>query len=338
MGDLVHCFPVVSYLREKFPEGEIDWVVEAPFAPLVEAHPWVDRVYRVETKKWRKAPSKTSTWKEVGTFRKELRKKQYDVVFDLQGNTKSGLFTFCARGKEKAGFSWRGVAEWPNGLFTGKKYLPPKGKNIREDYLSIVQAFFGDNGSHRQSPVALKVSPEEKKRIDEVFANTKGPVVLVSPGSVWPNKCLPLPLLQEVLEKMGEQTFFLFAWGNEKERVVAAELEKVFAKRAKLLPRFSLPALQQVMERCERVVAMDSLPLHLAATTNTPTSSFFGPSLASKYAPIGKEHTAFQGECPYGMVFDKRCPKLRTCPTGACMEKSALISLRGPEVEVFLDK
>jgi len=67
------------------------------------------------------------------------------------------------------------------------------------------------------------------------------------------------------------------------------------------------------------VIAMDSLPLHLAGTTNTKTFSFFGPSSSAKFMPMGEQHHAFQGSCPYGKVIQRRCPIIRTCKTGACL-------------------
>jgi heptosyltransferase-1 len=73
------------------------------------------------------------------------------------------------------------------------------------------------------------------------------------------------------------------------------------------------------MDSVDLVVAMDSLPLHLAGTTKVKTFSVFGASLASKFKPAGKKHLTLQGHCPYGRVFEKRCPILRTCPTGACI-------------------
>jgi heptosyltransferase-1 len=65
---------------------------------------------------------------------------------------------------------------------------------------------------------------------------------------------------------------------------------------------------------------MDSATLHLCGTTSTPSFSLFGPSSASIYKPLGEHHVAFQGSCPYGRTFVKRCPILRTCKTGACMK------------------
>jgi heptosyltransferase-1 len=72
------------------------------------------------------------------------------------------------------------------------------------------------------------------------------------------------------------------------------------------------------MKGMDLVISMDSLPLHLAGSLNIPTFGVFGPSSAQKYNP--SPSPAFQAACPYNEVFMKRCPKLRTCPTGACLK------------------
>lgn len=88
-----------------------------------------------------------------------------------------------------------------------------------------------------------------------------------------------------------------------------------------LVDRLSPEALQYLFRRMDAVVSMDSFPLHLAGTTETPVFSLFGPSHGFKYAPRGVNKTFIQGPCPYNEKFIKRCPKLRTCKTGDCIKK-----------------
>ena len=88
-----------------------------------------------------------------------------------------------------------------------------------------------------------------------------------------------------------------------------------------LLAKMRLPLWQQFMARMDGVLSVDSSALHLAATVNVPSFSVFGPSRASLYQPVGKNHHSFQALCPYGKSFDKRCPILRSCSTGACLKE-----------------
>lgn len=324
LGDIVHAYPVVDYLRKKFPSAQIDWVVETPFADLVKSHPSVDHVLTVTTKAWRQKLFNKNTLQSIRAFRKQLRKESYDVVFDLQGNIKSGLIVSQARSPTKVGFAKDSVPEWPNMLFTNHRINPSVRDNIRQDYLSLVTAFFKDPLPTESGKVKLKISSEQQAALDAVMkknAAFEGPTVMVCSGSAWRNKQLTTETLTAFLSFL--QSFlgcnFLFAWGSPDEKRVAEELQASFADRSYVVDKMSLSMLQNLMDMSDLVVAMDSLPLHLAGTTKTPSFSVFGASSASKYKPLGIKHYAYQGSCPYGRSFVKRCPILRTCPTGACI-------------------
>ena len=327
LGDIIHAFPVLEYVKQCQPHCQIDWVVEHSFAELVRAHPLIHRVVSVQTRKWRSQFFYRSSWKEMASVQRELREASYDLVLDLQGNIKSGIITVLAKSSVKVGFGYASISEWPNLLATNKKYSPPPGGNIREDYLFLAQKAMGDvSQSVERKGVQLTVSSQEKIKLESIVDQLKeisALKVLVCAGSNWPNKQLSRHTLQDFLDVFSRHlhAHFLLIWGNEDEKRLVEEIAAHFPQESVVMDRLSLPILQNVMRHVDLVLAMDSLPLHLAGITSTPTYSIFGPSLAKKYKPMGKEHVAFQGKCPYGKTFDKRCNMLRTCKTGACMKQ-----------------
>lgn len=326
LGDIIHTFPVLQYLKQSYPDAKIDWVVEQPFAELVQAHPFVNRVLRVQTKKWRSQSFKKATWQELAALRRELRQCPYDVVLDLQGNTKSSLVTASAKSRLKVGFGKTSVTEWPNLLATTQRYNPPPNRNIREDYLFLAQSAFGDFSPIQDAGVNLIVSAQDKERLKPLVEQCQkitGLKILVCPGSIWANKQLSADTLQSFLKCILKQypAHFFFIWGSQEEKKIAEELSAHLPQNSSVIERLPLPSLQNLMAQMDLVMAMDSLPLHLAGTTATPTYSVFGASAAHKYKPVGEQHEAFQGTCPYGKSFKKRCDLLRTCKTGACIKQ-----------------
>ena len=326
LGDIIHAFPVLHYIKQCYPQTEVDWVVEQPFAELVEAHPLVNRVIRIQTKKWRSQYLSKATWQEAVHFRRELRKSFYHIILDLQGNVKSGLVTASAKSSLKVGFGYSSVPEWPNILATHRHCNPPKGNNIREDYLFIAQSAFGNFTPIVETGVQLKLTSQEEIQLTPILERCQkinGLKVLVCPGSNWPNKQLTKETLQSFLQCFSRKlnVHFLFLWGHQAEKTFAEELAASIPHQSSVINRLPLPALQNLMVHVDLVLAMDSLPLHLAGTTSTPSYSVFGASSAHKYKPTGDHHKAFQGSCPYGKHFEKRCDLLRTCQTGACMKQ-----------------
>lgn len=314
IGDVIQTFPVLDYLKQKYPEALIDWIVEKNSVDLVAAHPYVHRVIAIDTKKWRKKLFDRSTWKEIKAVRKNLTLNHYDLLFDLQGNSKSALFTFWANAKTKVGYGFKTLPEKLNGLVTNCRFNGPREINVRLHYLHLVQSYFKD---FREVP---NTSANHK--------NLRPGTLMVCFGSKWKNKQLPQKTLEQLLEliqgKFGLS--FLFVFGNAEEKKVAEALHAQFQKST-IIGNLSLVQLQKMMEEVNIVLSMDSATLHLCGMTSTPSFSVFGPSSANAYKPLGAQHTAFQGSCPYGKTFVKRCPILRTCETGACLRDLTAESL-----------
>jgi ADP-heptose:LPS heptosyltransferase len=83
LGDIVHAFTALNYLKTKFPNALVDWVVEKQFAELVRAHPLVNQTLCIETKKWRKGWLKNETLAEMKAFRYQVRATAYDASLRL---------------------------------------------------------------------------------------------------------------------------------------------------------------------------------------------------------------------------------------------------------------
>ncbi|MBN9378366.1 MAG: lipopolysaccharide heptosyltransferase I [Chlamydiales bacterium 38-26] len=324
LGDIIHAFPLVDFLHQEFPGVLIDWVVEKNFSEIVHAHPFIHRVIEIDTKGWRKGIGQPTTWKAMKNFRREMQAETYEVVFDLQGNTKSAIPTYLSRSQHKVGFGLKTIHEWPNVLFTNHRYNPPLNLNVREENLYLAQQYFQRNTQVENEKVTLKLNQEQLAvchHIKEQLRKASGKKILVCAGSAWKNKKLSSDALEFFLRKVSgvfSVSFFL-AWGSKEEFLEAQKLQEVLGENACVLDKLSLPVLQNVMTEMDVVIAMDSLPLHLAGTSGTPTFSVFGASSASKYNPKGEKNIALQGECPYGRVFERRCPILRTCQTGLCI-------------------
>ncbi len=324
IGDVIQTFPVLEYLRRRFPHARIDWAVEKGCERLLSSHPFLDQVHCLDTQSWRKRPFDPETWRQVRAFQRELVKETYDLLFDLQGNSKSGCVTALAKARCKVGFGWKSVAEKPNLLATRQRIEVPKKLNVYQRYLQLVQMHFGDIEPFAANGVELHITAEEKERLERILSQpqlTQRPRLMIAFGSKWRNKQLDEGTLKQFIVLLAKQAdpSFLFIFGNAEEKRLADELADLAEGRGLAVGDLSLPLWQALMSRMEGVIAMDSAALHLCSTVKTPTFSLFGPSSAEIYKPCGDRHHAFQGTCPYRRPFDRRCPLLRTCPTGACL-------------------
>lgn len=324
IGDVIQSLHLIDYLQKRFPHCLIDWVVEEGIAPLLEAHPQIDRVFRVNTRLWR-----TSLFRHrhaIESFCRQLHKTTYDALFDLQGNTKSGLVTLVAKAQKKVGYSWGCLPEKSNFFATNVHISVDNTQNVRTYYLQLLKKYFGDEEEEEKfPPLHLKLSREEESRLTH-FSHlaVQRPRLMICFGSNWRNKQLPEdtwePFLKLINDKFSPHFFFIY--GSEKEKRVATHFQQLFSFNSHAIGEMSLALWQRFMFQMEAVIALDSSALHLCATTTTPSFGLFGPSSASAYKPLGENHHAFQGACPYGNRFTKRCSILRTCKTGACLREA----------------
>jgi len=322
LGDIIQAFPTLFFLRERFPSAQIDWVVEERFADIVKSVPMISRVICMNSHRWRKSLANRKTWREISSFTRQLREADYDVAFDLQSNCKSSLVLWRVRAKTKVGFGLKTAHEFPNVLFTDKRFDPPPGLNIRDDYLFLARRYFNDEQPLKNVDLEMTVDEDSLAKNEALLSSlpTK-PRIMICAGSAWANKQLTPETLQLFMKHIQNElnASFLFIWGSQAEKEAALRLQSSFPDHAWIVDRLSLPALQSLMRQVDLIISMDSLPLHLAGLTRTPTFSLFGASLSSKYKPTGAQHFSFQGSCPFGRTFVKRCPILRTCSTGACI-------------------
>jgi heptosyltransferase I len=327
LGDVVQTFPVVEYLKSRQHVDHIGWVVEKKASSLVHANPLVDTVIEIDTSSLRSLFPRFEMLRECHRQRAGIRQSRWDVVFDLQANIKSGYATWCARSPIKVGYGRHSAAEWPNILATSERADPPLGLSIREEYLYIVQHHFHDTAPFESGAVELRLSETQERALAAETSRwpASAPVWFISVGSTWPNKMCRTQSLLDLLRlcTCKYSPYFVFIAGNGEELREVGTLAQEFSSISHVLYRPDLPLLQRAMNHASAVLAVDSIILHLAATTKTPTFGFFGPSSAMKYAPRGSRHGFFQSSCPSNTAFEKRCPLLRTCQTGQCLKGAA---------------
>lgn len=307
LGDIIQAFPVVSFLKELYPTSTVDWVCEERNKDLLQAHPFVDHIHLIPDKK---------KSRQLKSFIKKLRKNRYDLLFDLQGNCKSALITFCSKADKKIGLGKKSVKEWPNLLVTTDRFEVDKRENIQHQYLSLATRYFNKKYSFSTS-IKLN-SNKEEPFLSSIREKKK---LLVSFGSNWENKRLKRETLIRFLHLVEEKLSFapILTWGSDAEKKEALDIKESLS-HAHIIDRMPFPNLYQLMGQVDYLFAVDSSLLHLCGLTSTPTFTVFGPTEGKVFMPFGEKHGFFQGKCPYEVSFIKQCPYLRSCKTGACLK------------------
>ena len=95
----------------------------------------------------------------MGEVKAALREQAYDLVFDIQGNLKSGLIGWLSGGHDRLGFTAENLQERINFLFTTRQ-VPVRSQDyhITDQYLRVVSVPFGKiSGTWTFRPISVRL-------------------------------------------------------------------------------------------------------------------------------------------------------------------------------------
>ncbi len=318
LGDIIHALPVLDYLRQAAPGVEIDWVLEEQNRDILEGHPLIRNVICINTRKWRKAPFSVATRREAGAIVKQLRSASYNMLFDLQGNIKSGIIAALAGVPHRYGFDRDGVRESLNLMFTNHHVpLSPDDHHVSNRSLKIVSSAFGGNYGSYALTSYIHTTHEEDEAAAELISLAPGNThLLFHTGTTWETKKWSiedwLELGRLVLNRFPSVSI-LFSWANNQEHEEAEWLTNELGNRALLLPRLQLKSFCAVLKKIDLAVGGDTGPIHIAAAVGTPTVSFYRATDARRNGPEGSRHITLQSSMPCTICLERSCPDDKNC-------------------------
>ncbi len=272
LGDVIHNLPVASDIRHRFPDAQIDWVVEENFAEVPRLHPAVRNVFPVAVRRWRKALLSGATWREIGAFRRSVRRPAsadfYDAVLDTQGLLKSALLTAQAHGP-KLGHSAETAREPLAARFYDRTFAIPRGQNAVLRNRQLAAAALGYALDALPLDYGITAAP-----LTADWLPVPDYAVLLTATSradkEWPEEYWRV--LGAALNALGLNC--VLPGGSPAERERAARLAKSM-EHAVAAPAMNLTDLAGLMAGARLVVGVDTGLVHLAAALQRPTVAIY---------------------------------------------------------------
>ena len=262
LGDVVHNLPVVSDIHDRFPEAEIDWVVEESFAAIPRLHPRVSRIIPVATRRWRRELVCAETIRECRAFLGRLREREYDAIVDTQGLLKSALVTCAARGM-RYGLDWPSSRE-PLRMFYDRTFRVPWGQHaVARNRSLAAQAL----GYPLTTQAAYNISAP--LRTSSWLSAARYAVLLHATSAdskLWPERYW-LGLSRYLLEN---HIVSVLPWGNAIERARSERLAVAMCSTV-VPPMLTLEDMAALLAQAQVVVGVDTGLAHLAAALRVPT-------------------------------------------------------------------
>jgi heptosyltransferase-1 len=342
LGDVVHTFPVLNKLRRRYPAARLDWLVTPGIGELLRHNPAISNVIEFARDE-RAAPWRLAPFVAAARLVAQLRAVEYDLVIDLQGQLRSGFFTFTSGAPVRIGFdkpradvwkslqrkipdearkhAWRGAREGSFLAYTDHIALPTLDMHPVERYLGIGPMLGLDDGA---PDFSFPIPQEARARIDalaDYYDIAKAKLVVMAPGTNWETKAWRPEAFAEVARNFLEKGFAVTLVGSERERVVCDEVAKLAPGAVNLAGETTLSELAALIARAALCVTNDSGPMHLAVALGRPVVSVFGPTDQVWAGPYRRDGAVLRAGLPCSPCYLR---ELRRCPHNHdCMKNVA---------------
>jgi heptosyltransferase-1 len=275
LGDVVHNMPMVADILRRYPDANIDWVVEEAYASLVRLNAGVRNVIPFALRRWRKSLLAAQTRAEMRAFYRALRNESYDVVFDTQGLLKTGVVmgmahlvpggrrVGLANGTKGSGYEAVSrifhTSSVPVGLHTHAVLRARLVAAAAFDYAIESPADFNLRAPDRSQAAWLPRQPYA------VFFHGTARAEKRWDDAHWVH-------IARALASRGLQV--LLPWGSEAEKQAAQQLAGQM-QNAQVLPKLSMMDAVILAQQATLAVGVDTGLTHIAAAYNRPTVELY---------------------------------------------------------------
>lgn len=293
LGDVCRSVGLAAALRTHKPHAEIHWLVNAPFAPVLEAHPAIDRVIPFDRKALGYASRRLSLAPILG-FLRSLRAARYNIVIDAQGLARSGLFAFATGAPLRIGHADARELGW---LGLSRRVKPTPNQHTVDRMMSLLAPL----GIEETSPDLRLFTREEDRDWLAALPELQEPYLVFAPTSLWPGKRWPIErftALARSLVSEGRRIAVVGAPGEREQCAALLALADEGLPVIDLVGKTSVGQLLAVIERAELVLANDSASLHMAVGLGRPIVALFGPTRTNLVGPYRLDKSVLQHVTP----------------------------------------
>ncbi|OFZ53688.1 MAG: hypothetical protein A2428_17355 [Bdellovibrionales bacterium RIFOXYC1_FULL_54_43] len=305
LGDTVLMTAPVAELRRAFPDAAIHVAADSRWAPVLENHPAIDRIWKYERHHERLARAKAAAHLAL-----RLREQRFDCVINFHASPSSAMIS-RATGAPLRSIHFHGHLD-KNRFSTLD--IPGKGsvKPVIERDMDAVRALGVEIPPGRLPQLVL--DPSE---VYQAAARTQrdlllpDPILGISLGASRPMKSWSVVRFARLaVEWCLKESGSVFATaGPDENHIVRLFSDAVDAELARIVPdgttrisvrnritaenSLSVRELAALLNRFAVLAGNDSGPKHVAVAVNTPTVTLFGPEDPFEWHPYARETNPF---------------------------------------------
>ncbi|MEM1166575.1 MAG: glycosyltransferase family 9 protein [Planctomycetota bacterium] len=285
LGDVCRTVPVLVSLRARWPDAQIDWLVQRGFEDAVAAHPALSNILTFD--RWRLAPSRLhhrDARAALLALVRELRSGLYDLVIDAQGLLRSSLLALATGARWRVGYANAAELGW---IALNRRVRADATHHAVDRMLELL-------GAVDTPPILdlhLHTAPAWRATAMSLTGDT--PYIVLASTSRWPGKRWPdehfATLATSLLERLGDRSIVLVGGPDEADQCPGlVDLADREHRVTNLIGRTSVGEMMAVIQAADLVVANDSAAVHMAVGFDRPLVALYGPTRVDLVGPYGR--------------------------------------------------
>jgi heptosyltransferase-3 len=286
-GDMLLTTPVINSLHQRWPDSQIDVLLYEETRDMLAAHPNVHHVYGID-RQWKKLGTRRHLEKEWQLL-KTLRAQDYHLVINLADQWRSAFITRFTGAPVRIGFDFNKR----RGLFWRKCHTELASVSAHPQMHTVEQnlSILAPLGIPAVTSVSMSYRPEDWQTVSAKLAekSVTERFIVVQPTSRWFFKCWDEGKMAQTISELQHDghTLVLTSGPDKKERaMVDAILAQCPQERiVSLAGELTLRQLGALIDHAALFIGVDSVPMHMAAASQTPCIALFGPSKLTFWSP-----------------------------------------------------
>lgn len=284
MGDLIHTIYAIEDLYNFNKKINIHWICEKDFYELAKLHKFVNKIYTIEIRKYKKNPFSRSNLINIYKIRKKIKEEKYDLVIDNQGLIKSLIISKFASTKIY-GFDKKIIKEKIVSYFYDKTFILKNIDNVISKNRELFSKIFHYNINFdevRLKKDNLNFEKNYKRKNNSnynLFIHTSSKNDKLWPIENWRN-------LAKLINKY-DKNDILLTYYSEEEYKRSIEISKGY-DFIKIVPKKNLKELITIINNSDSVIGLDSGLFHLSNLLNKPTVGIYNKTIAYYTKVIGR--------------------------------------------------
>lgn len=309
LGDIVHALPVLTALRQRFTAARITWVVNRAYEPLLAGHPDLTDTLAFDRGAFRGVRgSVVAAWK----FARELQRRRFDLVIDMQGLARSGLMALVSGAPRRVGFT--SAREGSRYCYTHKLPCPTKTGAHAVDRMWRVAEAFGVG--HLPKVFRVPLQPAELDAARAELAALPRPMVAVAVGAKWVTKRWPPSHFAETLNRAHASfgAAAVFVGARDDTALSQAVIASLRGPSLDLTGKTSLSRLSALLSLSDVMLGNDTGPLHLAAALGVRCVAPYTCTRVALHGPYAQASNCVETSVACAGSYLRKCDNMICMP------------------------